>query len=291
MCNCRQNAYKKALYMLESEFPCKHCVDSFQIPEMERFIAEPHPQNPTFRELNDGEKQWKLGHKEVCSRIPFTEADMLMYQTLGRPEFQIILDTCHVMPKNPLSGNPKAMQGYMEMLFVHYCGHLIAKYDYSNEFIGSFIKYAQGMVLHKDPKIATPPNFHEREELLATYHAKNRTATEEELNSEYFESLEENNEFKNSHSGDITIEDDDLEDIYNTTINEEETEEPGEDVTQEGEEEDHDETTDERDEEYTTKNEVSDILNMLYTKTQDVKSVSELVYKIEGILEEVKKKI
>ena len=302
-CNCRKNAYKKALYMLESEFPCKHCVDSFLIPEMEPFKADPHPQSePTFREVNDDEKEWKSGQKQVCSRIPFTEADMLMYQALGRPDYEIIENTCQAMPNNPLSNNPKAMQGYIEMLFVHYCGHLIGKYEYSDEFIGLFIRYASSMVLHEDPKLANPSDPQERERLISTYHATTRTATEEELNSEYFESLEENNEFKNSHSGDIHIEDEDLQDLFKL-ISEKENEELIEDEDQEGEkehqdeasneseEEDQDEASNESEEEHTTMNEVSDVFDMLQAKTQNIHSIPDLLDKIVDVAKKAKKKI
>ena len=289
-CSCRKNTYKQSLYMLDVDFPCQHKIDSFEIPTFEPFKSLPHEESLMIREVNDAEKEWKRKAKSVFTKIPLTSDDMVMYQALGRPEMSTIAKVVEFLPSNANSKNPRALFGYIEMLFVHYCGHNKGEYCYEEEFVESFQKYAVRMIQHKSSNLIELNETESklRDNRISSYNNHKRAANEDDINEEFFESNTEQNELTKITPGTITFVDEDTEeeDIEEEDIEEDDIEEDDcEDATLGIPDTETDETID------NNKEEAKRMLDRLISKVQNDTDPIEVCQHIRAFLEEEEAKL
>ena len=99
------------------------------------------------------------------------------------------------------------MYGYIEMLFVNYCSHMLGEYCYQEDFIETFQDYAVKMIQNKSPSL---PDLNEeqmnaRNNKVSSYNPHERVADENEITEEFLESNIKKNEFSGILPGDISV--------------------------------------------------------------------------------------
>ena len=184
-CRCKNN-FKKSLFCLDCDFPCIHNVYDFVIEEYPHFQAEEHEAVIEFTKEKIQEN-WYFEQKQEFSKFTFDDDDLLVYQTLGRPKESILSNTILFLGHTK---KKKALKGYLEILFVHFCSHFYGKYSYEEEVVQKFYNYAADMTQRKDVVLEElqTAQKRQRDQIIESYKSNERKLSEYEIQEQIIES-------------------------------------------------------------------------------------------------------